>query len=183
MTRRFGSRGRGDQYKFDGEAHDDGDTGDSRGPRRVTNARHEIRKAQRQQRGGDEELEGLHPQRFTEDRSIIDNDQKSRHHGRDDIDDRENELEPIQGEARHATTLNNRQLINGINGEATGIRTPDRAIGKERFQQFLVTATPQPYSLARLQPVPHHSRAFSQEKIPSQTTHRTLLDVSPLNQI
>ena len=130
MTRRLGSRGRGDQDKFDREAYDDGDTGDSRRPRRFTDARHEVRKAQRQQRGGDEELEGLHPQRFTEDRSIIDNDQKSGPKGRDGVDDREDELDPIQAEARHAT-----RLKKGNNGGAEGIRTPDLLIANEtRYQ-------------------------------------------------
>ena len=130
MTRRFGSRDRGDQDKFDREAYDDGDTGDSRRARRFTDARHEVRKTQRQQRSGDEELEGLHPQRFTEDRSIINNDQKSCHNSRDGIDDRESELEPIQGEARHATTLKK-----GNTGGAEGIRTPDLLIANEtRYQ-------------------------------------------------
>ena len=130
MTRRFGSRGRGDQDKFDREAYDDGDTGDSRRARRFTDARHDLRKTQRQRRSGDEELEGLHPQRFTEDRSIIDNDQKSRHNSRDGIDECESELEPIQGEARHATTLKK-----GNTGGAEGIRTPDLLIANEtRYQ-------------------------------------------------
>lgn len=130
MTRRFGNRVRGDQDKFDREAYDDCDTGDSRRARRFTDARHEVRKTQRQQRGGDEELEGLHPQRFTEDRSIIDNDQENRHNRRDGIDECESELEPIQGETRHATTLKK-----GNTGGAEGIRTPDLLIANEtRYQ-------------------------------------------------
>ena len=111
MTRCFGSRVRGDQDKFDREAYDDCDNGDSLRARRFTDARHEVRKTQRQQRSGDEELEGLHPQRFTADRSVINNDQKSRHNSRDGIDDCESELEPIQGEARHATALKKETLV------------------------------------------------------------------------
>ena len=49
---------------------------------------------------------------------------------RDGIDDRESELEPIQGEARHATTLEK-----GNTGGAEGIRTPDLLIANEtRYQ-------------------------------------------------
>ncbi len=129
MTRRFGSRRRDDQDKFDGEADDNSDTSDSRGPRSFTDARHKVGKAQRQQSDGDEELEGLI-------------------HGgsprivRSSITIRRavtmaalvfttaKKLEPIQGKAPHATRLSTR-----ISGGAEGIRTPDLLIANEtRYQ-------------------------------------------------